>query len=331
MTKRLMNDATRMVDEELDGLVSLCRDTLRRLPGTNIIVRKEAPQLGKVSVIGGGGSGHEPMQACYVGKGMLDAAVAGEIFTAPPPDQIHRAMLEVDGHEGILLVVNNFAGDIMNFGLAQEMGRNDNIRVENVIVNDDVAVSTKENRRGIAGGILVEKIAGAKAEMGGNLSEVRNLAQRAADNTRSMGVALTSCTLPSVGKPMFSIGEDEMELGIGVHGERGVQRTKLGSADEVANTLLERISSDLELRRGDSVGLLVNGMGGTSVMEILILARRAMQLLSRDGVTVSRAMAGSLVTSLDMSGASLTLIRLDDDLSRMLNAPDSTLSFPKMI
>jgi len=331
LTKRLMNDAAKMVDEELDGLVALYRNALRRLPGTNVIVRKDAPQLGKVAVIGGGGSGHEPMQAGYVGRGMLDAAIAGEIFSAPPPDQIHRAMREVDGHEGVLLVVNNFAGDIMNFGIAEEMGRNDGIRVERVIVNDDVAVAAKENRRGIAGGILVEKIAGSKAENGGSVTEVQKLAQRAVDSTRSMGVALTSGTLPSVKTPMFSIADDEMELGIGVHGERGVQRTKLGSADEVAKTLLDRVSSDLGLRRGDNVGLLVNGMGSTSVMEIMILARRAVQLLSQDGVTVSRAMAGSLVTSLDMSGASLTLIRLDEELSQMLNAPDSTPSFPKMI
>ncbi|HXW94937.1 MAG TPA: dihydroxyacetone kinase subunit DhaK [Nitrososphaerales archaeon] len=331
MTKRLMNDASRMVDEELEGLVSLHRNTLRRLAGTNVIVRKDAPQIGKVGVIGGGGSGHEPMQAGFVGRGMLDAAVAGEIFTAPPPNQIHRAIREVDGHEGVLLVVNNFSGDTMNFGLAEEMGRKDGIQVEHVIVNDDVAVPAKESRRGIAGGILVEKIAGAKAELGGSLTEVRELAQRAVDNTRSMGVALTSCTLPSVGKPMFNIMDDEMELGIGVHGERGVQRTKLESADKVAKTLLDRISGDLELKRGDKVALLVNGMGGTTLMELLILLKRTVQLLDGEGVVVSRPMAGNLVTSLDMSGASLTLIRLDEELSQMLNAPDSTPSFPKMI
>ena len=326
-----MNDPDRMVDEELEGLVSLHRNTLRRIPGTNVIVRKDAPQIGKVGVVGGGGSGHEPMQAGYVGRGMLDAAVAGEIFTAPPPNQIHRAIREVDGHEGVLLVVNNFAGDTMNFGLAEEMGKKDGIRVEHVIVNDDVAVAEKENRRGIAGGILVEKIAGAKAEKRGNLAEVRELAQRAIDNTRSMGVALTSCTLPSLGKPMFSIMEDEMELGIGVHGERGVRRTRLGSADEIAQMLLDRISGDLGLRRGDRVALLVNGMGGTSLMELLILLRRSLQLLDEAGVVVSRPMAGNLVTSLDMSGASLTVTRLDDELSQMLDSADSTPGFPKLL
>ena len=330
MAKRLMNDASRMVDEELEGLVSLHRSTLRRIPGTNIIVRKDAPQIGKVGVVGGGGSGHEPMQTGYVGRGMLDAAVAGEIFTAPPPNQIHRAIQEVDGHEGVLLVVNNFAGDTLNFGLAEEMGRRDGIRVEHVTVNDDVAVSAKEDRRGIAGGILVEKIAGAKAESNGSLAEVRELAQRAIDNTRSMGVALTSGSLPSVGKPMFSIMDDEMELGIGVHGERGVQRTRLESADDVVKTLLDRVSGDLELKRGDRVALLVNGMGGVSPMELLILSRKALHLLDEAGVTVSRPIVGSLVTSLDMSGASITVMRLDDELTRLLNAPDSTPSFPKM-
>ena len=326
-----MNDPDRMVDEELEGLVSLHRNTLRRIPGTNVIVRKDAPQIGKVGVVGGGGSGHEPMQAGYVGRGMLDAAVAGEIFTAPPPNQIHRAIREVDGHEGVLLVVNNFAGDTMNFGLAEEMGKKDGIRVEHVIVNDDVAVAEKENRRGIAGGILVEKIAGAKAEKRGSLAEVRELAQRAIDNTRSMGVALTSCTLPSLGKPMFSILEDEMELGIGVHGERGVKRARLGSADEIVRVLLDRISGDLGLVRGDRVALLVNGMGGTSLMELLILLRRSLQLLDEAGVVVSRPMAGNLVTSLDMSGASLTVTRLDDELSQMLDAADSTPGFPKLL
>ena len=326
-----MNDAGKMVDEELDGLIALHRASLRRLPGTNIIVRMDAPRMGKVAVIGGGGSGHEPMQACYVGKGMLDAAVAGEIFAAPPPNQIHRAIREVDGGKGVLLVVNNFAGDIMNFGLAEEMGRKDGVQVERVVVNDDVAVPVRENRRGIAGGILVEKIAGAKAEQGGGLAEVRELAQRAVDNTRSMGVALTSCSLPSTGRQMFSLGDEEMELGIGVHGERGVQRTKLWSANEIAKTLLDRISEDLGLARGDRVALLVNGMGATSQMELLILLRETMRLLDEAGITVSRPMAGSLVTSLDMSGASLTLTRLDGELSQMLGAPDFTPSFPKII
>ena len=331
MTKRLVNDASRMVDEALDGLVSMHRGTLRRLPGTNIILRNDSPVVGKVGVIGGGGSGHEPMQAGFVGKGMLDAAIAGEIFAAPPPNQIHRAIREVDGKKGVLLVVNNFAGDIMNFGLAEEMGKKDGIKVEHVVVNDDVAVPEKDNRRGIAGGILVEKIAGAKAEAGGSLAEVRELARRAVDNTRSMGVALTSSTLPSTGKPMFDLGEDEMEVGIGVHGERGVQRTKLSSADEIARTLLDRISLDLGLKRGDNVALLANGMGSTSVMELLILSRKTVRLLGEMGVAVIMSSAGNLVTSLDMSGASLTLMRLDDELALMLAAPDVTPSFPKMI
>ena len=331
MTKRIMNDARNMVDEELEGLVSIHRNTLRRIAGTNIIVRKDSPVIGKVGVIGGGGSGHEPMQAGFVGKGMLDAAVAGDIFAAPPPNQIHRAIREVDGREGVLLVVNNFAGDIMNFRLAEEMGKNDGLRVEHVVVNDDVALPEKDNRRGIAGGILVEKIAGAKAEAGGSLAEVKELAERAVENTRSMGVALTSGTLPSTGKPMFELGEDEMEVGIGVHGERGAQRTRLSSADEIAKTLLDRISLDLGLERGDSVALLANGTGSTSVMELLILSRKTVRLLDEMGVAVAMSSAGNLVTSLDMSGASLTLIRLDDELGRMLAAPDTTPSFPKMI
>jgi len=331
LTKRLMNDASRMVDEELEGLVSLHRATLRRLQGTNIIVRKDLPQLGKVGIIGGGGSGHEPMQAGFVGRGMLDAAIAGEIFAAPSPNQIHKAIQEVDGHKGVLLVVNNFSGDVLNFGLAEDIAKKEGLQPEHVLVNDDVAIPTKENRRGIAGGILVEKIAGAKAEEGGTLAEVRELALRAVDNTRSMGVALSAGTLPGVGKPMFGLGEDEMELGIGVHGERGVQRTKLAMADDVAKTLFDRVSSDLGLVRGDRVAVLANGMGSTSLMELLILARKAVHLLDEAGVVVTRSAAGNLVTSLDMSGASLTLMRVDDELDRLLAAPDSTPSFPKMI
>jgi dihydroxyacetone kinase-like protein len=331
MTKRLMNDPSQMVDQELEGLVSLYPNTLRRIIGTNIILRKDAPTIGKVAVIGGGGSGHEPMQAGFVGKGMLDAAVAGEIFTAPPPNQIHRAIRAVDGHKGVLLVVNNFAGDIMNFGLAEEMAKNDGILVEHVIVNDDVAVAAKESRRGIAGGIIVEKIAGARAQLRGSLTEVRDLAQKVVDNTRSMGVALTSCTLPRLGKPMFDLSPDEMELGIGVHGERGVERTNLRSADEIAKTLLERVSIDLDIKRGEEVALLVNGMGTTSPMELLVFSRKILRLLDEAGVKVFRSMAGSLVTCLDMAGASVTLVRVDDEIKQMLIAPDSTPSFPKMI
>ena len=331
MTKRLINDAIRVVDEELDGLVSLYPGSLRRIPGTNIIVRKDAPRKGKVSVIGGGGSGHEPMQAGYVGKGMLDAAVAGEVFSAPPPDQIFQAIKAVDGGRGTLLVVNNFAGDVLNFGIAERMAKGVGVEVEHVIVNDDVAITDKENRRGIAGGIIVEKVAGAGAELGGSLSDVRKLAQRAVDNTRSMGVALTSCSLPRLGRPMFELGDDEMELGIGVHGERGVQRTRLQQADQVAQTLFERVSSDLGLQRGEEVALLVNGMGGTSIMELLIFSRRIAQLLGQAGVVTFRSIVGNLVTSLDMAGASLTIVRLDEELKRLLTAPDSSPCFPKPV
>lgn len=329
--KKILNDVNHVVDEELDGLASLYNNSLRRISGTNIIVRKDSPQIGKVAIISGGGSGHEPMQCGFVGKGVLDAAVAGDVFTAPPPDQIYRAIKEVDGHSGVLLIVNNFAGDIMNFKIAEELASGDGVEIEHVIVNDDVAIPIKENRRGVAGGILVEKIAGTKAEQGSSLREVREIAQRVIDNTRSMGVALTPCTLPRTGKPMFELGQEEMELGIGVHGEKGVERTKLISADEIAKILFDRISKDLGLKRGNEVALLVNGMGATPLMELLIFSRKVIQLLRGEGVTIFRSIAGSPVTTLDMAGLSLTLVRLDEEMKRMLVMPDSAPYFPKIV
>ena len=329
--KKILNDPSYAVDEELDGLVSLYRNSLRRISGTNIIVRKDSPKIGKVSIISGGGSGHEPMQCGFVGRGILDAAIAGDVFSAPPGEQIYRAIKEVDGKNGVLLIVNNFAGDIMNFKLAEELARGEGIDIQHVIVNDDVAVSIKENRRGVAGGILVEKIAGAKAEQGATLNAVREVAQRVIDNSRSMGVGLSACTLPRTGKPLFELGQEEMEVGIGVHGEKGVERTKLKTADEIAKILFDRISTDLNLTLGDEVALLVNGMGATPLMELLVFSRNVVELLAAAQISIFRSIAGSPVTSLDMAGVSLTLLRLDEEMKEMLLAPESTPYFPKII
>ena len=329
--KKILNDANEVVNEELEGIELLYSRVLRRIPNTNVIVRKDAPKLGKASVVSGGGSGHEPLHWGFVGKGILDAAIAGEVFTAPTPDQIYAAIKEVNGAKGVLLIINNYSGDIMNFKLAEELAIEDGIEVKHVIVNDDVAVLAKEKRRGVAGGIFIEKIAGAKAETGANLDDVLSLTERAISNTRSMGVALTSCTLPRMGSPMFQIGEDEMELGIGVHGEKGIERMKLKSADEIASLLFDRVSKDLDLRTGDEVALLVNGMGGTPMMELLIFSRAVLRLLQYADVKIFRSIVGSFVTSLDMAGVSLSLIRVDDEMKELLLSPDTTPSFPKIV
>jgi dihydroxyacetone kinase-like protein len=329
--KKLLNDVNLVVDEELEGLVLLYPNVLRRLPNSNIILRKESPVRGKVALISGGGSGHEPLHGGFVGKGILDASIAGEVFTAPPPDQIYSAIKNVDGGRGVLLMINNYSGDLMSFKLAEGMAINDGIQIGRVIVNDDVAVPDIEKRRGVAGTIFAYKIAGALAERGGSLPDVQRIGERVVANTRSMGVALTSCTLPNVGKPIFVLQDDELELGIGVHGEPGVRRTKMMSADEIAAALYDRVSKDLSLRDEDEVALMVNGMGATPMMDLLIFSRKVVKLLHENRIRIFRSFAGSFVTSLDMAGVSMTLLKVDDQMKEMLLEPEFTASFPKLI
>ncbi len=329
--KKLVNDVNLVVDEELDGLTLLYPNILQRFPNSNVILRKESPVKGKVSLVSGGGSGHEPLHGGFVGKGMLDASIAGEVFTAPPPDQIYSAIRNVHGGRGVLLIINNYSGDLMNFKLAEEMASDDGIEIGRVVVNDDVAVESPENRRGVAGTIFALKIAGAAAERGDNLLDTQRIGERVVANTRSMGVALTSCTLPRVGKPMFALQEDEQELGIGVHGEPGIQRTRMMAANEVATVLYDRVSKDLVLRREEEVVLMVNGMGATPMMELLIFSRKVVKLLHENGTKIFRSFAGSFVTSLDMAGVSLTLLRVDDEMKELLLEPERTPSFPKLL
>ena len=321
----------KVVDDELDGISSLYPNILRRIPGTNIVVRKDAPVKDKVAIISGGGSGHEPMHTGFVGKGILDGAIAGEVFTAPTPDQIYTAIKEVQSGKGILLIINNYTGDVLNFKMAEELAIDDGIDVRHVIVNDDIAIDAKESRRGVAGGMLIEKIAGAKAEAGANLDEVLQITNRAIENTRSMGVALSSCTIPRMGAPMFQIADDEIELGIGVHGEKGVKRTKLTSADDIASVLFDRISKELNLLRGDEAILLVNGMGSTPLMELLIFSKAVLRLARNAEIKVFGSIAGTFVTSLDMAGVSLSVLRVDDETKQLLASPDSTPYFPKIL
>jgi dihydroxyacetone kinase-like protein len=290
-------------------------------------VRKDAPIQGKVGVISGGGSGHEPMHGGFVGYGMLDAACPGEVFTSPVPDQMLAATQAVNGGAGVLHVVKNYTGDVLNFEMAAELAAAEGIQVESVVTNDDVAVQDSlytAGRRGVGVTVLLEKIVGGLAETGAPLSAVAALARKVNNQGRSMGMALTSCTVPAAGKPTFDLGEDEMEIGIGIHGEPGRRRVKLASAAEVTEMLATPIIEDLGLKGGDQVLAFVNGMGGTPLIELYIVFDALHRILHGKNVTITRNLVGSYITSLDMAGASITLVRLDDELTRYWDAPVHT-------
>lgn len=328
--KKLINTPGDEVTEMIDGMVLAYPGIIRRIIGWNSVVRRDAPIKGRVALVSGGGSGHEPAHAGYVGRGMLTAACAGETFTSPSAPQILMAIKEVNGEAGVLMIIKNFAGDVMHFGMAADMARIEGIQMETVIVNDDVSIEEPEKRRGIAGTVFVHKCAGAKAEEGCTLSEVKSVAEKVIANIRSMSCALTSCTVPSVGKPTFELGLDEMELGIGIHGERGVKRGKLMSTDKIAKILTEACSTDLGLRSGDEVAVLAQGNGGTPNMEIFIFYRAIHNYLINAGIKVFTAWVGEFMTSLDMAGGSVTLLRLDEDLKRLLTASCETVAITKI-
>jgi dihydroxyacetone kinase-like protein len=324
--KKLINAPERAVDEALAGLAAAHPD-LVRLIEPNVVVRADAPISGKVGVVSGGGSGHEPMHVGFVGRGMLDAACPGQVFTSPVPDQILAATRAVDGGAGVLHIVKNYTGDVMNFELAAEMAEVEGAQVEAVVIADDVAVQDSlytAGRRGVGGTVLAEKIVGAAAEEKQDLASVKALCERVAANVRSMGMALTSCTVPSAGKPTFEIGEDEMEIGIGIHGEPGRERRKLATADEVTEMLATPVLDDLPFGSGDRVIAFVNGMGGTPVMELYIIYRRLVELCADRGVSIERNLIGSYITSLEMAGCSITLLRADDEMLRLWDAPVHT-------
>jgi len=324
--KKLINEPGAVVDEMLDGMVA-AHPELRRLDGTNVLVRGDAPVGGKVAVVSGGGSGHEPTHAGYLGEGMLDGAAAGEVFTSPTADQLNEMIQATDAGEGVLCVVKNYEGDVMNFDTAAEMAGMEGVDVEQVVVNDDVAVEDSlytSGRRGVAGTIFVHKCAGAKAAAGGDLAEVTAVAEKVVDNVRTMGMALTSCVTPEKGEPTFDLGEDEIELGIGIHGEPGVERTGTMTADEVADTLLDAVLDDLEVESGEEIVTIVNGMGGTPLSELYILQRRVTERLDAEGIDVHDAWVGDYMTSLDMMGCSVTVCRVDDELKELLDAPAET-------
>ena len=325
--KKLINDAENVVSEAVAGF-GAAHPTLVRVSHDPIfVVRQDAPVVGKVGIVSGGGSGHEPLHAGFVGVGMLDAAVPGPVFTSPTPDPIVAATLAVNGGAGVLHIVKNYTGDVLNFETAAELAGLEGVEVSTVIVDDDVAVKDSlytAGRRGVAGTVLVEKIAGAAAERGDDLAAVTAVAHKVNARVRTMGVALTACTVPHAGVPSFTLADDEIEIGIGIHGEPGRMRLPLEPADAIVDRLLEPILGDLPFAGGDRVLLLVNGMGGTPQVELYIAFRRAAEALAERNIDVVRSLVGNYTTSLDMQGMSISVLQLDDELLELWDAPVET-------
>jgi len=325
--KKLINDPGDVVADALRG-IEAAHARLRVDHGNRVIVRGDAPVTGKVGLVSGGGSGHEPLHGGFVGPGMLDAACAGEMFTSPVPDQIQAATTAVDGGAGVLHIVKNYTGDVMNFEMAAELAAAESgVEVSSVVVDDDVAVQDSlytAGRRGVGATVLLEKIVGAAADQGRDLAALTALAGAVNARARSMGVALTSCTVPSAGRPTFELPEDEMEVGIGIHGEPGRRRVPLAPAREIASMLVEPILTDLDFTAGDGTIAFVNGLGGTPLIELYVLYADVAKLLDAAGVAIARSLVGPYITSLDMAGASLTLLSVDDDMLRLWDAPVDT-------
>jgi phosphoenolpyruvate---glycerone phosphotransferase subunit DhaK len=325
--KKLINSPQEVVHEALEGMEAAHGDRLRIHYDPNYIVRKDAPVKGKVGLLSGGGSGHEPMHGGYVGKGMLDAACPGAVFTSPTPDQMFEASKAVDGGAGILHIVKNYTGDVMNFDLAADLLKAEGIDVQSVLTDDDVAVENSlytAGRRGVGLTVIMEKLLGAAAEQKATLAEIKALGDRIRNNGRSMGMALTACTVPHAGKPSFDLPDDEMEVGIGIHGEPGRRRVKIASADEITEMLMEPILSDLPFKKDDDILLFVNGMGGTPLIELYIIYRKAAQIAKQHGLKVVRNLVGSYITSLEMAGTSITMLQMDNQLCKLWDAPVDT-------
>ena len=301
--KKVINNPEYVVEEMLEGMTYAYPQYLSKLDNANVLVRKEI-KIDKVALVSGGGSGHEPSHGGFVGYGMLDGAVAGAVFTSPTPDQIYEAIKAVANDAGVLLVVKNYTGDVMNFDMAKEMAEMEGIKVDIVTVNDDVAVENSTwtiGRRGIAGTVFVHKIAGAKAETGATLEEVKVVAEKVIDNVRSMGMALTPCTVPAAGKPNFTLDENEIEIGMGIHGEPGTHREELKTADEIVTHLMDKILCDITLSEGDEVAVLVNGLGGTPLMEQFIVNRKVNKILEENKIGVYKTIIGEYMTSIEMA------------------------------
>lgn len=321
--KKMINKPEEVVSEMLQGIVK-AHPELVYTPGVEVICRRNPGN--QVGIVSGGGSGHEPAHAGYVGEGMLSAAVSGNVFASPSPDRVLEGIRLANTGKGVLLVIKNYSGDIMNFSMAQELAEMENIPVRAVVVRDDVAVQDSTfstGRRGIAGTVFVHKCAGAKAAVGGDLDEVATVAQKVADNVRSMGFAMSPCVLPGVGKPGFTLGDDEIEVGMGIHGEPGVERTNMKSAKEIAKILVDKILADYDFTDSE-VALMVNGLGGSPLMELYIIENDVRNYLDEKGIKVYRTYVGNFMTSLEMMGCSVSLLKLDDELKTLLDAPCST-------
>jgi dihydroxyacetone kinase-like protein len=325
--KKLVNDPSAVVKESLAGLAAAHGDLLRYDAEAQFVARADAPVEGKVALVSGGGSGHEPLHGGFVGKGMLDAACPGEVFTSPVPEQMLAATKAVDGGAGVIHIVKNYTGDVMNFKLAAEDAADEGIEVESVLIDDDVAVEDSlytAGRRGVGATVLAEKIAGAAAERRDDVRAVAAIAKRVNDQSRSFGIALSSCTPPASGNPIFDLPEGQMEVGIGIHGEPGRRREALGSAHEIAELLVDAVVSDRQPPDGAEVLAFVNGMGGTPQLELYLLYGEVERALRERGLTPARRLVGSYITSLEMAGASLTLLELDDELKELWDAPVHT-------
>lgn len=329
--KKIINKPENVVNEMLEGLVKSGKEYIKRLEGYNVIVRAEKDD--KVALVSGGGSGHEPSHAGYVGYGMLDAAVAGEVFTSPTPDQILEAIKAVDSKKGVLLIIKNYSGDIMNFDMAAEMAEMEGIEVQKVVVNDDVAVENSTyttGRRGVAGTVFVHKIAGAAAQSGMEISKVKEIANRVIANVRTMGMSLGPCTVPALGKPSFSLEENEIEMGLGIHGEPGTHKEELRSADELSEYMVGKILEDIEISKDEEVAVMINGLGATPLMELYIVNRKVNELLASKGIIIDKTYVGNYMTSIEMPGFSITILKLDNEVKSLLKSKANTLAFKEI-
>ncbi|GHV76450.1 dihydroxyacetone kinase subunit DhaK [Spirochaetia bacterium] len=327
--KKIINSPETLVTEMLKGLTLGYPQYVKQVPDSNVIARSNK-KVGKVALVSGGGSGHEPSHAGFVGEGMLDAAVCGPVFTSPTPDEVFKAIQAVKTDAGVLLIIKNYTGDVLNFEMAMEMAEAEGIKVAKVVVNDDVAVLNSTytvGRRGIAGTVLVHKIAGAAAEAGLSLDAVQKVAEKVIANVRTMGMALNACTVPAAGKPGFVLADDEVEIGLGIHGEPGVVKEKIKKADDLVAELLDKIFADMPVKGGDEVALLVNGLGGTPLMELLVANAKANAIITGKGAKIHHTNIGNFMTSIEMAGFSLSVLKLDAETKKFYDAKANTIAY----
>lgn len=330
--KKILNNVDNIVDEMLKGMIDAHGDLLDRVGDRNIIIRKNK-KVGKVALISGGGSGHEPAHAGYVGKGMLDAAVCGQIFSSPGADEVYDAIKAVATDAGVLLIIKNYSGDVMNFEMAAELAEGEGIKVDKVVVDDDVAVEGSTytvGRRGIAGTVFVHKIVGAAAEKGYSLEELRKLGEKVIENVKTMGMSLEPCYVPTTGKKSFDIADDEVEIGLGIHGEPGTHREKIKTAKIHVKELLDKIFENSKLNAGDEVAVMINGLGATTLIELYVANKEVKEILNARQLKVYKTLVGNFMTSIDMEGFSITLLKLDKEMKELLDAQSDTLGMKNL-